>query len=551
MSARSTVKQATPFTKTGGKAPGTPSAPGTPDTGHSLRVLALPAVLGLGVAAFSLLTTDITLRRTFAAAGASLLLWCAVLAVLAWRGKRQLSIQFVPRAQHWVQACAQLTLILYIAANGTLFRASLPFIFAQLVFAYGVDSLLNWSRRSVYLIGFGPFPIIFSINLFLLFKPPWLIWQFALIILGFVAKEFIRWTRDGRSAHIFNPSSFPLAVVSVVLLVTGASDLAFGSAIANEEFDTPHIHLAIFLLALPGQFLFGVARTTLAAALTLYAVGMLYLSATGTYLLYDAFIPPAVFIGMTLLVTDPSTSPRRDVGRLVFGMLYGLMTAAAFVLLERAGAPTFYDKLLPVPLLNLMVRRLDRISLPRSLATVPLVQRLRSLSPRRRHVVVTGVWAAVFVLLATVQGVGDRHPGQYLPFWQQACAEGSERACTYSVNLTAVYCQRGSGWACNVVGMLRRRNGTGGDDEFRRACDLGYTPACENANGPRRRQSSSPARRRCFAICRSCSAERSRRSRSAIPRRCTHWRAGRDGWVRATPHEGSSGRLNDNDGMQP
>lgn len=485
MNSRSTAKQTTPFTKPGEKAPPrTPPMPSVPSTGRSLRLLALPAALGLVVAAFALLTTDIDLRRAFVSAGGALLLWCAALAVATWRAKRELAIQFVPRAQHWVQACAQLTLILYVAATGDVFRAFLPFIFAQLVFAYGVDSLLNWSRRNVYAFGFGPFPIIFSINLFLLFKPQWMIWQFALILLGYAAKEFIRWTRDGRSAHIFNPSSFPLAVLSVVLLITGASDVAFGNAIANAIFDAPHIHLVIFLVALPGQFLFGVARTPLAAALTLYVVGMLYYAATGTYLLYDAFIPPAVFIGMTLLVTDPSTSPRRDAGRLVFGTLYGLLTLAAFVLLERAGAPTFYDKLLPVPLLNLMARRLDRLTIPRSLAELSFVQRLRALTPRRRNVVVTSVWATAFVLLAAVQGVGDRHPGQYLPFWQQACGAGNARACTYSVKLTAVYCQQGSGWACNVVGLLQRRRGAGGDVEFRRACELGYTPGCENAQRP-------------------------------------------------------------------
>jgi hypothetical protein len=45
-----------------------------------------------------------------------------------------------------------------------------PFIGAQLLFAYAFDMLLTWSRRDRYLLGFGPFPIISSINLFLWFK---------------------------------------------------------------------------------------------------------------------------------------------------------------------------------------------------------------------------------------------------------------------------------------------------------------------------------------------------------------------------------------------
>ena len=30
-----------------------------------------------------------------------------------------------------------------------------------------------------------------------------------------LGKEFIKWEREGRRVHIFNPSAFPLAVVSV------------------------------------------------------------------------------------------------------------------------------------------------------------------------------------------------------------------------------------------------------------------------------------------------------------------------------------------------
>lgn len=450
------------------------------DRSPANRGLAFPAALGITVAAFALLTSNAVLRATFAVAGSLLLVWCVALWRSARRANRTLVIDVVLRPQHWVQACAQGALILYWAANTPLVADFLPFILAQLVFAYAVDSLLSWSRRDTYLFGFGPFPIIFSINLFMLFRPNWFYFQFGLIVLGFAAKEFIRWNREGRSAHIFNPSSFPLAVVSLVLLATGTTDLTFGPAIANTIFDTPHIHLAIFLVALAGQVLFGVARTTISAAITLYAIGLVYFASTGTYLFYDAYIPPAVLIGMTLLVTDPSTSPRSDLGRLAFGVLYAIATAILFVLLERAGAPTFYDKLLPVPLLNLLVRRIDRVATSSALAALDPARWLRSLGVARSNVAYTSFWIGTFVVMSLTKGVGDTHPGQYLPFWHDACRAGSARACQYAANLTVVYCQRGSGWACNDVGILRRRVGQPAEPEFRRACDLGFRPGCEN-----------------------------------------------------------------------
>jgi hypothetical protein len=451
-----------------------------PRTSSTRIPLALPIVLSIAIGASRLLTSTPALGRTFLVTAGVLLAWCALLWNAAARSNRPLEIELIARRQHWVQALTQATLILYWAVNTPLIVAFVPFIVIQLVFAYAYESLLNWTRRDVYALGFGPFPIVFSINLFLLFKPDWFYWQFVLIALGFSAKEFIRWRREGKSAHIFNPSSFPLAVFSLVLLLTGTTHATFGNTIANTIADTPHIFLAIFLISLPVQILFGVARVTLWAALTMYLAGLLYLAATGTYLFYDAYIPPAVFIGMSLLVTDPSTSPRTELGRFAFGALYGIGTMVLFVLLERVHAPTFYDKLLPIPIMNLLVRRIDLVARSRPLSILDPARIGRAFAPVRRNVAVTTIWVAIFAGMYAVQGVGDEHPGQYLPFWHQACGAGSARACTYTATLTAVLCQKGSGWACNETGILRRRLGAPAETEFRRACALGFARGCEN-----------------------------------------------------------------------
>jgi hypothetical protein len=85
--------------------------------------------------------------------------------------------------------------------------------------------------------------------------------------------------------------------------------------------------------------------------------------------------------------------------------------------------------------------------------------------------------------MSTTGHVGDRHPGQYLPFWTEACATGSERACHYVGGMETNYCDRGSGWACNELGI--HLAGWGGDrgaanTSFERACALGFRPACQN-----------------------------------------------------------------------
>ncbi len=458
------------------------------------RALALPATFTL-----TLLLLGLVFRRlppvywSFLAAVGVLTAWTGVLYVRSQAAGRQLTLATAVRKQHWVQACAQLTLILYWGWHVPIVYAWLPFIFAQLIFAYAVDSLLSWSRRETYTLGFGPFPVIFSINLFLWFRPQWFYLQFLMILIGFLAKELIRWKRDGRSAHIFNPSSFPLAFFSLALILTKSSDMTFGSVIANTLFDPPHIYLVIFLVSLPGMFLFGVARTTLPAVLTAYLIGLAYLHATGTYLFLDAFIPVPVFLGMHLIVTDPSTSPRNDLGRVVFGVLYGLAAVVLYVVLTRFGVPTFYDKLLPVPILNLSVRAIERLTTwkpsfgpaaPRLLSALSPSRLAAALSPQARGVAFAAVWTVVFLGLSAGRALGDRHPGQYLPFWKNACAAGSDRACRYASYLTDTYCHNGSGWACNEVGIEQVARGGPAREQFEKACRLGYSPGCENAARP-------------------------------------------------------------------
>ena len=480
-SSPSTRQSAGIYRYAGEPSPGAPA----PNARDNWRLLTFPAVLAVLVGGFALFTRDVVLIGTFILAAAAILVWCGLLLVSTRRSGRVLSIEVVRRAQHWVQACGQGSLILYWAWHNHFVYGFFPFILAELIFAYCFDSLLSWSRRDRYTLGFGPFPIIFSISLFLLFKPHWFYFQFLLIAVGFCAKEFIRWRKDGKTAHIFNPSSFPLAVMSVGLLLTGTTNISYGNVIANSIFDTPHVHLFIFFIAFPVQLLFGVARMTMAAAVTLFLIGLVYLAATGTYLFYDAYIPAAVFIGMTLLMTDPSTSPKTGVGRIAFGALYALGTAFFFVLLERLGAPTFYDKLLPIPFMNLMIRRIDRIAISQFFRRFdPGLQRLRALPQLRRNAIYTSVWAATFAILFAVHGVGDVHPGQYLPFWHDACGAGSARACNYTAKLTEVYCARGSGWACNEVGALKLRLGRAPEPEFKRACDLGFAAGCDNVKRP-------------------------------------------------------------------
>ena len=385
------------------------------------RALAIPLAFTLALGAFTFLDSvrnNPVLLRTFLAAATLLLAWNAALAASAMRTGRTLVVDVVVRKQHYLQACAQGSVLLYWGWYWREVYGWGYLIGAQLLFAYAFDMLLSWSRRDDYTLGFGPFPVIFSINLFLWFRLDWFYMQFLLVAVGFAAKELTRWDKDGRRAHIFNPSSFPLAVFSIALLVTGRSDMTVGQQIATTQFYPPHMYLFLFLIGLPGQYFFGVTSMTMSAVVTTYVFGLLYYATTGIYFFYDSYIPIAVFLGMHLLFTDPSTSPRTEAGRVIFGAAYGLSTVALYALLGPLGVPTFYDKLLQVPLLNLSIRMIDRAVRPISF-------------PRQPHLAWMSVWAVVFAAMSAAGGVGDNHPGRQLLFWQQACTEGRPYACSY------------------------------------------------------------------------------------------------------------------------
>ena len=178
---------------------------------------------------------------SFLGTGAALLAWNGVLLVSARRQHRRFTLEIVLRKQHYVQALAHTSIFLYWGWYWRTVYESAYLIVAQILFAYAFDLLLAWSRRDAATLGFGPFPIVFSTNLFLWFRQDWFYLQFLMIACGFAGKQLIRWTRDGQRTHVFNPSAFSLTVFSLALILTSASDITWGQDIAITQFYPPHM----------------------------------------------------------------------------------------------------------------------------------------------------------------------------------------------------------------------------------------------------------------------------------------------------------------------
>jgi hypothetical protein len=447
---------------------------------------AIPLTLTAALLALSLLPrvrVSEALTWSFWGAAGVLLLWQAALA--ARRGKTP-GLQFLaPRRQHYIQSFCQLSVYAYWGWYWAPVYDYFPLLIGQLVFAYVFDILLAWSRGEDYQVGMGPFPIILSTNLFLWFKDDWFALQFLLVAVGFLGKAFVRWQRDGKRVHIFNPSAFTLAIFSLALLLTGTTPITWGQEINTTFSLGPWIYSVLFVIGLVVMYFFAITPVTLGAAATLFAASAIYLRATGVPYFVDSEIPSAVFLGLHLLVTDPSTSPRTPFGRAIFGVMYGLGVFALYALLTALGQPTFYDKLLCVPLLNLAVPTIDRFV--QSIRHQPILDRLRLNGPiGRGNLAHMAVWVLFFGTMAAIGRTDGMHRGDALPFWEQACGEDRPQACARLLRIEASYCGDNAGWACNELGRhyTEGRLVTADPDRafayFSRACEARFQPGCVN-----------------------------------------------------------------------
>lgn len=452
----------------------------------------LPLLLILALAGITFLPRiqqNEILLWSFWAAIVFLLGWIAWLFLAARQRQETHNFSFLLRPQHYIQAMVQLSVYSYWGYYWRPVYDHAWLILAQLVFAYVFDILLAWSRRRDYTLGFGPFPIICSINLFLWFRDDWFYMQFLMIALGFMGKEYVRWQRDGRSVHIFNPSAFALGLFSLVLLLTNTSHLTWGQEIASTLTLAPNIYTFLFLVGLVVMYFFSITLVAGFAAITLFAFSAIFSATSGMPYFLDSEIPAAVFLGLHLLITDPSTSPRTPLGKSIFGVLYGLGVFALYKILGMFGVPTFYDKLLCVPLLNLSVIAIDRVV--NSIDWKTLINFGRSSwFGGRLNLLHMSVWIIVFSTMTVFGRTDGRHQGDSLPFWQQACAENLPNACSRLLQLEATYCNDNAAWACNELGLNYREGklvAANEDLAYRylgRACELKFNAGCANLLDP-------------------------------------------------------------------
>jgi len=284
-----------------------------------------------------------------------------------WRqrsAEEKCRIELNVRTTHFVQAIAQSSIYFYVGYYWSGVAQWVPFIIYQLIAAFVFDFLLSVYRQNQYKLGFSIFPIVLSINLFMWFKPEYFAGQMAVIFGAILAKAYVVRMVEGRPRHIFNPSALPMAVtvVLVVLLFRGEYMLNTNNVVTS-YLVPPHFQLFVFAMGMFSHLAGRVSFISLGAVGTLFVVDVVFKRLTGLPPMGD-IVQPSVFVGITLLVTDPMTSPKTRTGQLVYGCLYGVGIVTGYALLNHFGYPRYYDKILPVPILNYLAPYIDRVRVP-------------------------------------------------------------------------------------------------------------------------------------------------------------------------------------------
>ena len=312
------------------------------------------------------------------------------------------AVQPIIRVPHYFQGIVQGCHYVYLSLYWDSITDYLPFIAFQLVIAYMTEMLLCWYRGRPWNVGFGPFPIIGSINLLFWFKPEFFYWQVILVIFAYCAKEFIRWDRDGRSTHIFNPSAIALAVAALILLSTERTTMTAGINYVLAYEVPPNFFEFMFIFGLLVQLFFSTTLITFGAVLAFSIIYYGSILALGQPLLFFIF-HINVFLGLNLLATDPATSPRSSGGKLLFGLTWGTAIWLCYILLVWLEVPSYFDKILTVPLVNLMVPLFERAG-----------RHAQRLSFRYDRVLHITLYVVLFLLILPKLKTYDYSKGHYL-----------------------------------------------------------------------------------------------------------------------------------------
>lgn len=315
----------------------------------------------------------------------------AVLGPLALVRVRQLRVgrrfEANLKVSHFLPAIVQCVIFAYWSLYYRRLEYYVPLIGLELVFAYLLDALVSLSQRGRWRVSAGPLPIVFSTNLFVLFLPGQVHLTLGAIALAVLSKAVL--VRDGR--HMMNPSAFGIATVGLLTLMFPA--IGYGDT-AREFNLPPNMAELVLLLGLIVQLRVPVVLASCGCVFALHVWEQL----AGAMIFSPLWAPVTLVI--ILLVTDPATVPRSQLGRLMYGFVAGILMQILAVVTTQTFSQDFYAKVMCIPIANMLVPWIDWLA-----AKVPTANAKKWLQ-ERFNLLHVGVW---LVLMAAPLVAGAKY----------------------------------------------------------------------------------------------------------------------------------------------
>ena len=277
---------------------------------------------------------------------------------------RPLNITFNIKRSHILPMSLQTIIFLYWSVYWVETVDHMSYVAFQLLFAYLIDAALSLQRHKTWGITMGPFPIVFSTNLFVWYQGSQTWCAFAIIAIAIFSKSYLQ--RGGK--HIFNPSALGISVLGILYMVefsqvgwTNTTVFTFVD-VSHPLTAAPNMTELILMLALIPQFRFPIVTLSMSALVIMVALGDSFGGANPFAVVpHGPLHPlwPPVFLAITLLATDPATIPKTANGKVFFGLSLGLMITLGSALANGSGADDYFTKVMPIPILNLLSPRFD------------------------------------------------------------------------------------------------------------------------------------------------------------------------------------------------
>ncbi|MDB4928559.1 MAG: Sel1 domain protein repeat-containing protein [Myxococcaceae bacterium] len=245
------------------------------------------------------------------------------------------------RLPHVIQVCTQSSIYLYWMLYYPAVIQHLPTVAAHLVLGVAADAFFCFARFRSWRVGLSALPVVLSINLF-----EWFDWRGAIlaIVVAFGSKAYVH--RGGK--HVFNPSVAGLTVVGILSILVPDS-VHFGSAFHTLNIP-PNMAEWVLLVAFVGQMRFRVSPVAIAAAIALRLAEN------------PAIMRPSIIIAMTLLAADPATTPRSDLGKMLFGAVLGFGLPTLSIMMRALHQPDDFAKVMAVAVANALAPALDVVA---------------------------------------------------------------------------------------------------------------------------------------------------------------------------------------------